>query len=125
MTSGDAADHAAGMHERISSGENLLGFALMGAGTSVIFPLAISAAAKRRDRAAAINVAAISQLQIFGATADMVPLVVATVLTTVFTLTAVLALAAVVATVTTVVLLQVSRLSLRSRNVRSSLAFFH
>ena len=41
---------------------SLVGFALLGAGTSVMFPLAISAAARRSDRAAAINVAAISQL---------------------------------------------------------------
>src|SRR5262249_2901865 len=33
----------------------LVGFALMGAGTSVIFPLAMSAAAQRTDRAAATN----------------------------------------------------------------------
>lgn len=39
-----------------------LGFALMGAGTSVVFPLAMSAAAQRHDRPAAINVAALSQL---------------------------------------------------------------
>ena len=37
------------------------GFALMGVGTSVIFPLAMSAAAQRTDRSAAINVAALSQ----------------------------------------------------------------
>lgn len=41
---------------------SLLGFALMGAGTSAIFPLAMSAAAQRHDRPAAINVAALSQL---------------------------------------------------------------
>ena len=40
----------------------LLGFALMGVGTSVIFPLAMSAAAQRTDRAAASNVAALAQL---------------------------------------------------------------
>ena len=39
----------------------LLGFALMGIGSSVIFPLAMSAAAQRTDRAAAINVAALAQ----------------------------------------------------------------
>jgi MFS family permease len=39
----------------------LLGFALMGMGTSVIFPLAMSAAAQRTDRAAATNVAALAQ----------------------------------------------------------------
>lgn len=37
------------------------GFALMGVGTSVIFPLAMSAAAQRTDRSAAVNVAALSQ----------------------------------------------------------------
>lgn len=40
----------------------LLGFALMGIGTSAIFPLAISAAAQRTDRPAAVNVAAVAQL---------------------------------------------------------------
>lgn len=39
----------------------LLGFALMGMGTSVLFPLAMSAAAQRRDRPAAVNVAALAQ----------------------------------------------------------------
>lgn len=39
----------------------LVGFGLMGVGTSVIFPLAMSAAAQRTDRAAAINVAALAQ----------------------------------------------------------------
>ncbi|SEN10656.1 Predicted arabinose efflux permease, MFS family [Loktanella fryxellensis] len=39
----------------------LLGFALIGAGTSAIFPLAMSAAAQRSDRAAAVNVAALAQ----------------------------------------------------------------
>jgi MFS family permease len=41
---------------------SLLGFALLGAGTSAIFPLAISAAAQRGDRPAAINVAALAQI---------------------------------------------------------------
>jgi MFS family permease len=41
---------------------SLLAFALMGAGTSVMFPLAMSAAAQRHDRPASINVAALSQL---------------------------------------------------------------
>ena len=41
---------------------SLIGFAFIGAGTSVIFPLAISAAARRTDKASVINVAAISQL---------------------------------------------------------------
>lgn len=40
----------------------LLGFVLMGLGTSAIFPLAMSAAAQRTDRPAAINVAALAQL---------------------------------------------------------------
>jgi MFS family permease len=48
----------AALHPAVS----LLGFALMGAGTSAIFPLAMSAAAQRHDRPAAINVAALSQL---------------------------------------------------------------
>jgi MFS family permease len=39
----------------------LAGFALMGIGTSVLFPLAMSAAAQRTDRPAAINVAALAQ----------------------------------------------------------------
>lgn len=41
---------------------SLLGFALMGAGTSVVFPMAMSAAAQRGDRPAAQNVAALAQL---------------------------------------------------------------
>ena len=41
---------------------SLLGFALLGIGTSAIFPLAISAAARRTDRPAAINVAALAQI---------------------------------------------------------------
>lgn len=40
---------------------SLVGFALMGAGTSVLFPLAMSAAAQRQDRSAAINIAALAQ----------------------------------------------------------------
>jgi hypothetical protein len=40
----------------------LLGFGLMGVGTSAIFPLAMSAAAQRRDRSSAINVAALAQI---------------------------------------------------------------
>ncbi len=40
----------------------LAGFALMGAGHAVIFPLAMSAAAQRTDRPAAVNVAALAQL---------------------------------------------------------------
>lgn len=41
---------------------SLLGFALMGMGTAVIFPLAMSAAAQRHDRAASTNVAALAQI---------------------------------------------------------------
>ena len=41
---------------------SLLGFALMGSGSSAVFPLAISAAAQRTDRPAAINVAALAQI---------------------------------------------------------------
>jgi MFS family permease len=41
---------------------SLLGFALMGVGTSAIFPLAMSAAAQRTDRPAAVNVAALAQI---------------------------------------------------------------
>lgn len=40
----------------------LIGFALTGAGTSAVFPLAMSAAAQRTDRPAATNVAALAQL---------------------------------------------------------------
>ena len=40
---------------------SLLGFALLGVGSSAIFPLAMSAAAQRTDRAAAVNVAALAQ----------------------------------------------------------------
>lgn len=40
----------------------LTGFGLMGVGTSAIFPLAMSAAAQRTDRPAAINVAALAQI---------------------------------------------------------------
>ena len=39
----------------------LLGFALMGVGTSVLFPLAMSSAAQRTDRPASVNVAALAQ----------------------------------------------------------------
>ncbi len=39
----------------------LLGFGFLGAGTSVLFPLTMSAAAQRVDRSAAINVAALAQ----------------------------------------------------------------
>jgi MFS family permease len=41
---------------------SLIGFAMVGIGTSAIFPLAISAAAQRTDRSAAINVAALAQI---------------------------------------------------------------
>lgn len=41
---------------------SLLGFALIGIGCSAIFPLAVSAAAQRTDRAATINVAALAQI---------------------------------------------------------------
>jgi MFS family permease len=40
----------------------LVGFGLMGVGTSVIFPLAMSAAAQRTDRPAATNVASLAQI---------------------------------------------------------------
>lgn len=40
---------------------SLAGFAAMGVGTSAIFPLAMSAAAQRQDRSAAINIAALAQ----------------------------------------------------------------
>ncbi len=40
----------------------LIGFVLMGAGNAVMMPLAISAVARRTDRPAAINVAALTQL---------------------------------------------------------------
>jgi MFS family permease len=40
----------------------LAGFGVMGIGTSAIFPLAMSAAAQRTDRPAAVNVAALAQI---------------------------------------------------------------
>jgi len=40
----------------------LVGFALMGAGNAVLFPLAMSAAAQRTDRPAAVNVASLAQI---------------------------------------------------------------
>ncbi|MCJ8323187.1 MAG: MFS transporter [Rhizobiales bacterium] len=43
----------------------LAGFALIGVGTSSIFPLAMSAAAQRPDRDAATNVASLAQLSFF------------------------------------------------------------
>ncbi len=45
----------------ISEWTSLLGFALLGVGSSAIFPLAMSAAAQRTDRPAAVNVAALAQ----------------------------------------------------------------
>ncbi|MGV8854579.1 MAG: MFS transporter [Devosia sp.] len=47
-------------------GAAYLGLALMGMGTSAIFPLAMSAAAQRTDRPAAINVAALAQISFVG-----------------------------------------------------------
>lgn len=41
---------------------SLLGFACLGAGSSVIFPLAMSAAAQLEDRPAAVNIAALAQI---------------------------------------------------------------
>ena len=41
---------------------SLIGFGLIGIGTSVIFPLAVSAAAQRTDRSSAINVASLVQI---------------------------------------------------------------
>ena len=40
----------------------LIGFTLMGGGTAVLFPLAVSAAAQKSDRSAATNVASLAQL---------------------------------------------------------------
>ncbi len=40
----------------------LIGFALTGIGTSALFPLAMSAAARRTDRPAAVNVASLAQI---------------------------------------------------------------
>ena len=45
-----------------SNGLALVGFALMGVGTSVIFPLAMSAAAQLTDRPAPTNVASLAQI---------------------------------------------------------------
>jgi len=42
----------------------LLGFAAIGVGTSAIYPLAMSAAAQRADRAAAVNVASLAQIAV-------------------------------------------------------------
>jgi len=41
---------------------SLFGFALIGIGTSALFPLSMSAAAQRTDRSAAVNVASVAQL---------------------------------------------------------------
>ncbi len=46
---------------RLGEWQSLLGFALLGIGSSAIFPLAMSAAAQRTDRPAAVNVAALAQ----------------------------------------------------------------
>ena len=46
----------------ISAAVSLAGFAILGIGTSVLFPLAISAAAQRTDRPATVNVAALAQI---------------------------------------------------------------
>ncbi len=46
----------------VASTVSLIGFAIMGVGTSVLFPLAMSAAAQRTDRAATVNVAALAQI---------------------------------------------------------------
>ncbi len=43
-------------------GVSLMGFALMGVGSSALFPLAMSAAAQREDRSAAANVASLAQI---------------------------------------------------------------
>lgn len=40
----------------------LIGFAMMGAGCSAVYPLAVSAAAQRRDRAPHVNVASLGQV---------------------------------------------------------------
>ena len=39
----------------------ILGFMLLGAGSSIIYPLAVSAAARQKDRASSINVASLAQ----------------------------------------------------------------
>ena len=41
---------------------SLIGFAFIGGGSAVIFPLAMSAAAQKTDRPAAINVASLAQI---------------------------------------------------------------
>jgi Major Facilitator Superfamily len=47
---------------KISPVISLVGFALIGIGTSAIFPMAVSAAAQRTDRSSAINVASFVQI---------------------------------------------------------------
>ncbi len=46
----------------VSAFVSLVGFALLGVGASVLFPLAMSAAAQRTDRPATVNVAALAQI---------------------------------------------------------------
>lgn len=46
----------------VSATVSLIGFGILGIGTSVLFPLAMSAAAQRTDRPATINVAALAQI---------------------------------------------------------------
>ena len=41
---------------------SLLGFSCLGAGSSVVFPLAMSAAAQLKDRPASVNIAALAQV---------------------------------------------------------------
>ena len=40
----------------------LIGFIFMGAGNAVLFPMAVSAAAQKTDRPAAVNVASLAQI---------------------------------------------------------------
>ncbi len=46
----------------VSAAISLIGFGILGIGTSVLFPLAMSAAAQRTDRPATVNVAALAQI---------------------------------------------------------------
>ncbi len=46
----------------VSALVSLIGFGILGIGTSVLFPLAMSAAAQRTDRPATVNVAALAQI---------------------------------------------------------------
>ena len=41
---------------------SLIGFTLIGGGSAVLFPLAMSAAAQKTDRPAAVNVASLAQI---------------------------------------------------------------